>query len=100
MVLTLIECSEISKQMEIYKLSAGTFGYNLAIQNMTTRMLSKLQVKFVSNFKISMSFLSIYLLLVENIIHCLHFLFIYCRCLVGKLWQKSSRVTKTCHLGA
>jgi hypothetical protein len=62
MVLTLVEHSEISKQMEIYKLGARTFGYDMAIQDGTTRMLSKLQVKFVSNFQISMSFLSIYLL--------------------------------------
>jgi hypothetical protein len=92
------ECSEISKQMEIYKLAVGTFGYDMAVQDRTTRMPGKLQVQFVSNFQISMSFLSIYLLLDGNIIHCLSFPFICCRCLVDKLWQKSPRVTETCHL--
>jgi hypothetical protein len=86
MVLTLVEHAEISKQMEIYKLSVGTFGYDIAIQDKTTRMLGKLQVKFVSNFQISMSFLSIYLSIDENMIHCLSFPFICCRCVVGKLW--------------
>ena len=37
MVFTLTERSEISKQIEIYKLSAGTFGYDMAIQDKTTR---------------------------------------------------------------
>ena len=58
MVLTLVERSEIFKQIQIYKPSAGTFGYEMAIQDRTTTMPSKLQ--FVSKFQISMSFLSIY----------------------------------------
>ena len=85
MVLTPVECSEISKQIEIYKLSVGTFGYDMAIQDRTTRMPGKLQVKFVSNFQISMSFLSIYLLFNGNIIRCLSFSFICYKCLLGKL---------------
>jgi hypothetical protein len=85
-VLTPTEHLEISKQMEIYKLAIGTFGYDMAIQNKTIRMPSKLQVKFVSNFQISMSFLFIYLLLNENIIRCLSFPFISCRHLVDELW--------------
>jgi hypothetical protein len=76
MVLTVVECSKISKQMEIYRLVAGTFGYDMVVQDRTTRMPSKLQVQFVSNFQISMSFLSIYLLLNGNII-LLSFLFVY-----------------------
>ena len=58
MVLTPVERSEIAKRIEIYKLSVGTFGYDMAIQDKTTTMPGKLQ--FVSNFQISMSFLSIY----------------------------------------
>jgi hypothetical protein len=100
MVLTSAKCLKISKQMDIYKLAIGTFGYDIAIQDKTTRMPSKLQVKLVSNSQISMSFLSLYLLLHGNIIHCLSFPFIHYRCLVGKLWQKSPRVIETCHLGA
>jgi hypothetical protein len=95
MVLTPVERSEISKQIEIYKLNVGTFGYDMAIQDRTARMPGKLQVKFVSNFQIPMSFLSIYLLLNGNIICCLSFPFICCRCLVGKLWQKSPRSCKS-----
>jgi hypothetical protein len=57
-VLTLTERSEIYKQIQIYKMSVGTFGYEMAIQEKTITMLVKL--KFVSNFQISMSFLSIY----------------------------------------
>jgi hypothetical protein len=71
MVLTPVEHSKISKQIEIYKPSAGTSGYDIAIQDSTTRMLGKLQVKFVLNFQISMSFLSIYFLHNGNIICCL-----------------------------
>jgi hypothetical protein len=73
MVLTPAKCSEISKKIEIYKLSAGTFGYDMVIQDRTARMLGKLQVKFVSNFQISMFFLSIYLLLNGNITRFLSF---------------------------
>jgi hypothetical protein len=66
MVLTPAECSKISKQIQIYKLSVGTFGYEMAIQDKTTTMPGKLQVKFVSNFQISMSFLSIYYIFVTQ----------------------------------
>jgi hypothetical protein len=58
MVLTPVEHSKISKQIQIYTLSARTFGYEMDIQDMTTMISGKLQ--FVSNFQISMSFLSIY----------------------------------------
>jgi hypothetical protein len=58
MVLSPVERLEISKQIQIYKLSVGIFGYEMAIQDRTTTMSSKLQ--FVSNFQISMSFLPIY----------------------------------------
>jgi hypothetical protein len=42
MVLTPVEHSKIYKQIEIYKLSAGTFGYDMAIQDRTARMPGKL----------------------------------------------------------
>jgi hypothetical protein len=48
MVLTPIKCRKISKQMKIYRLAVGTFGYDMAVQDRSTRMLGKLQ--FVSNF--------------------------------------------------
>jgi hypothetical protein len=53
MVLTPIECSEISKQMEVYRLATTTFGYNMVVQNNSNKMLVKLQVQFVSTFKLS-----------------------------------------------
>lgn len=96
MVLTPTKCSKISKQSDIYKLSIETFGHDMAIQDKATRLLGRLEVKFVSNFQISISFLSIYLLLNRNIIYCLSFPFC-CKCLVGKLWKKSVKVAKICH---
>jgi hypothetical protein len=59
MVLTIVERSKISKQMEMYRLVVRTFGYDMVVQDRTTRSLGKLQVQFVSNFQISISFLSI-----------------------------------------
>jgi hypothetical protein len=60
MVLTPAKCSEISKKIEIYKLSAGTFGYDIVIQDMIARMLGKLQVNLFQTFKFQcFSFLSI-----------------------------------------
>jgi hypothetical protein len=60
MVLTPIECFKISKQMEIYTLGVGTFGYYMIVHAMNTRMSCKIQVKFVSKFQISTSFISIF----------------------------------------
>jgi hypothetical protein len=85
--------------MQIYRLAARTFGYDMVVQDKTTRIPSKLQEQFVSNFQISMAFISIYLLLNRNIIHWLSFPFICCRRLVDKLWVKSPKVIKTCHSG-
>lgn len=50
MVLTSAKRNEISKQLEVYKLSTGTFGYDMAIQDGTARMLGKIQGKFISIF--------------------------------------------------
>ena len=42
MVLTIVECSKISKQVEIYRLVIGKFGYDMAIQDRNTRMPGRL----------------------------------------------------------
>ena len=49
MVLTPSERAEISRQMEIYRMSGGTFGYDMAVQDRTTRMPSTICLK-LSNF--------------------------------------------------
>ena len=49
MVLTPSKRVEISRQMEIYRMSGGTFGYDMAIQDRTTRMPATICLK-VSNF--------------------------------------------------
>jgi hypothetical protein len=86
MVLIAAKQLEISKQIEMYRLVVGTFGYEIIVQNKTTKMLNKLQVQLVSNFQISIYFLTIYLLHDANIICCLSLSFICCRWLVNKLW--------------
>ena len=42
------ECEDISKEMEVYRMGGGTFGFTMALKNRTTKMPGKLQ--FVSNF--------------------------------------------------
>ena len=49
MVLTPSECAEISRQMEIYRMAGGTFGYDMDVQDRTTRMPSTICLK-LSNF--------------------------------------------------
>ena len=44
------EHEDISKEMEVYRMGGGTFGFNMAIKNRTTKMPGKLQ--FVSNFQV------------------------------------------------
>ena len=44
------EREDISKEMEVYRMGGGTFGFTMAIKNRTTKMLGKLQ--FVSNFQV------------------------------------------------
>eukprot|EP00253_Pinus_taeda_P010742 PITA_10742 len=41
MVLSEQEREEISKEMEVYRMGGGTFGFNMAIKNRTTKMPSK-----------------------------------------------------------
>jgi hypothetical protein len=70
MVLT-PKCLEISKQMDIYRLAAITFGYDMVVQDRSTRMSGKLQ--FVSTFNVLPS---IYFPLDGNIIQVFAFLFV------------------------
>ena len=42
MVLSHEECAEISKEMEIYRMSGGTFGFQMAIADRKTKMPGKL----------------------------------------------------------
>lgn len=44
------EREDISKEMEVYRMGGGTFGFTMAIKNRTTKMPGKLQ--FVSNFQV------------------------------------------------
>ena len=57
MVLSVQECVDISKEMEIYKMASGTFSFDMVIQDKKTKMPCKL-VHFVSNFNVSSSFVS------------------------------------------
>jgi hypothetical protein len=42
---------DISKEMEIYRMVGGTFGFDMAIQDRKSKMPDKLQ--YVSNFNVS-----------------------------------------------
>jgi hypothetical protein len=84
------ECAEISKEMVIYRMASGTFGFDMAIR-------PKCQVSFIL-FQISMSLLTLFQLSTFNVFS--HVSLICCRCLVDKLWVKSAQFTNTCHSGA
>ena len=47
------ECEDIYKEMEIYRMEGGTFGFTMAIKNRTTKMPGKLQFVSTFNFQIS-----------------------------------------------
>ena len=64
MVVSEQEREEISKEMEIYRMAGGTFGFTMAIKDRMTKMPGKLQ--FVSIFIVQLSNL---------IIHCLFIIF-------------------------
>jgi hypothetical protein len=51
MVLSHEEHVEISKEMEIYRMSGGTFGFQMAIADRKTKMPGKLH--YISNFDVS-----------------------------------------------
>ena len=55
------EHEEISKEMKIYRMPSGTFGFTMAIKNRTTKMPGKLQLTVCFNFQFS-----------NFIIHSLH----------------------------
>jgi hypothetical protein len=71
--------------------STGTFGFDMVVQDKKTKMPGKLH--FVSNFNVSSSFVSNFNVFSYVSLIC-------CRCLVDKLWLKSTQFTKTCHSGA
>ena len=58
MVLDLQERAEISKEMEIYMMASGTFGFDMAVNDRKTKMPGKLQVHFIANFNVSSPFVS------------------------------------------
>ena len=47
MVLTPAERSEISRQKEIYRMASGMLGYDMVVQDRTTRMPGKLQFQIL-----------------------------------------------------
>jgi hypothetical protein len=51
MVPSLQERANISKEIEIYRIVGGTFGFDMAIQDRKTKMPGKLH--YVSNFDVS-----------------------------------------------
>jgi hypothetical protein len=60
MVLTPAECSEISRQNEIYRMASGMLGYDMAVQDRTTRMPGKLQfqILFIPFYILYMTFIA------------------------------------------
>ena len=51
MVLDPQECAEISKEMEIYRMASGTFGFDMGVHDRKTKMSGKLQVHFIAKFQ-------------------------------------------------
>ena len=52
------ECAEISKEMEIYRMVCGTFGFDKVVNDRKTKIPGKLQVHFVANINVSSPFVS------------------------------------------
>jgi hypothetical protein len=50
------ERTEISKEMEIYRMASGAFGFDMAIHDRKTKLPSKFH--YVSNFNVSSYFVS------------------------------------------
>jgi hypothetical protein len=60
MVLTPAERSDISRQNEIYRMASGMLGYDMVVQDRTTRMPSKLQfqILFIPFYILYMTFIT------------------------------------------
>jgi hypothetical protein len=60
MVLIPAERSEISRQNEIYRMASRMLGYDMAVQDRTTRMLGKLQfqILFIPFYILYMTFIT------------------------------------------
>ena len=52
------DCAEISKEMEIYRMAGGTFGFDMVVHDRKAKMPGKLQVHFIANFNVSSPFVS------------------------------------------
>lgn len=78
------ERGDISKEMELYRMAGGTFGFTMAIKDRRTKMRGKLQ--FVSNFIIHCLFI-ICLKFRISMFFLMFLLFLLtCSYLVDKLW--------------
>ena len=64
MVVSEQEREEISKEMEIYRMAGGTFGFSMAIKSRMTKMPGKLYCSVCFKFQLS-----------NLIIHCLFIIF-------------------------
>jgi hypothetical protein len=60
MVLTLAKRSEISRQNKIYRMASGMLGYDMVVQDRTTRMPGKLQfqILFIPFYILYMAFIT------------------------------------------
>ena len=96
------EHAEICKEMDIYRMAGGTFGFDMVVNDRKTKMPGKLQVHFIANFNDSSPFVSNFknsLLFFFNYVSNFLLSLICSRCLVDKLRPKSTPFTKACHSG-
>ena len=87
MVLDLQERAEISKEMEIYRMDGGTFGYDILVDDRKTKMPGKLQVHFIANFNVSCPYVSNFKNF--NVISLIMFLTFYFLLFVLDAWWTS-----------
>jgi len=92
MVLFLQECADISKETKIYTMADDTYGLDMAIQDMNTKMSSKLN--FTSNFIMSLHYASTFKY------ECFLLRFSYFLFLVHKLLCISTKFPNAFHLSA
>jgi len=93
MVSPLEERAEISKEMEIYMMTGGTFIFDMDIHDKKTKMPGKLY--FVSNFIVSSYFASAFKFQFFSYVSL-----ICCRYMVDNLWWQSTQSPKACYLCA